>query len=174
MHRLNYFVPFLIVGSKSWINLIGLTIQRSQLFSENTVWPWSPKASTQSRQLEWLLPEMWPTTRNMYGLLFYYVLYSEATFIGNNPLCSVIYFEYKINNRIVHHIINYYEIIHWSEDLLHGDLYFQNLENGCCSCLQKWDIEILSYIPIFLIFLGGGGVELHIHTFPTFMRMWYK
>jgi hypothetical protein len=65
MHWSNYFVPFLILVSKSRRNLIALTICRSQLFSENMVWPQSPKASTQSQQPGWLSPEMWPTTPNM-------------------------------------------------------------------------------------------------------------
>jgi hypothetical protein len=50
---------------------------------------------------------------------FGYVLYSEAAFIGNKPLCSVIYSKCKRNNRTVHHIISYYEI-HWSA------AFFQN------------------------------------------------
>jgi len=46
-------------------SLIGLVICRFQLSSENMVWLQSQKALTQLRQLEWLSPEMWPTTPSM-------------------------------------------------------------------------------------------------------------
>jgi len=46
-------------------NLIGLTICRFQLFSENIVWHQSQKALTQLQQLESLSLEMWASTPNM-------------------------------------------------------------------------------------------------------------